>query len=74
MQENYCFNESELDTLDMVIKALETEPLTDTEQRIFLVAMGREKKVCKEVCEDGNEDLVAVCHSIKRKVKAILWK
>ena len=57
------------------IKALETEPLTDTEQRIFLAAMGREEKICKEVCADGDGiDLVAVCHNIERKVKKALWK
>ena len=60
--------------LGKVIKALEVEPLTDTEQRIFLAAMIKEEKVCKEVCADGDGvDLVAVCHSIKRKVKKALW-
>ena len=60
--------------LDMAIKTLETKPLTDTEQRIFLAAMGREKNVCKEVCTDSDGvDLVAVVHSIKRKVKTTLW-
>jgi hypothetical protein len=44
------------------------EPLTDKEQRIFLAAMKREEKVCKQV--DG---LVRVCHEIKRKVKGALW-
>lgn len=56
-------------------KALEREPLTDTEQRIFLAAMSREEKVCKEVCADGEgKDLVAVCHQIERKVKKALWE
>ena len=68
-------SESGEKALDMAIKALETEPLTDTEQRIFLTAMGKEENVCKEVCVDGGEiDLIAVCHSIKRKVKATLWE
>ena len=59
----------------MAFKALELEPLTDTEQRIFLAAMGREEKICKEVCADGDgKDLVEVCHSIERKVKKALWK
>ena len=61
--------------LDMVIKMLEAEPLTDIEQRIFLAAMGREKNVCAEVCADGDgTDLVVVCNRIERKVKNTLWK
>lgn len=60
--------------LNMVRDAMQTEPLTDTEQRIFLAAMSREEKVCKEVCADGEGiDLVAVCRSIERKVKRALW-
>jgi len=47
---------------------IQPEPLTDKEQRIFLAAMKREEKVCKQV--DG---LVRVCHEIKRKVKGALW-
>lgn len=57
------------------------EPLTDKEQRIFLAAMGREEKVCKQVddecrdCREPYEDsLVRVCHEIIRKVKATLWE
>lgn len=55
------------------------EPLTDKEQRIFLAAMGREEKVCKQVdeecCREPYEDsLVMVCHEIIRKVKATLWE
>lgn len=62
------------EALDMAIKTLEIEPFTDTDQRIFLAAMRREEKVCKEVCADGHgKDLVAVCHSIERKVKKALW-
>ena len=56
------------------------EPLTDKEQRIFLAAMGREEKVCKQVdeecrdCREAYEDsLVSVCHEITRKVKGALW-
>lgn len=49
--------------------------LTDIEKRIFLAAMTKEEKVCKEVCADGDGvDLVAVCHSIERKVKKTLWE
>ena len=57
------------------------EQLTDKEQRIFLAAMGREEKVCKQVdeecrdCREPYEDsLVWVCHEIMRKVKAALWE
>ena len=56
------------------------EPLTDKEQRIFLAAMSREEKVCKQVddecrdCREPYEDsLVSTCHEIARKVKGALW-
>lgn len=56
------------------------ESLTDKEQRIFLAAMGREEKVCKEVddewrdCREPYEDsLVHICNEIRRKVKGALW-
>ncbi len=56
------------------------EPLTDKEQRIFLAAMERERKVCKQVdeewrdCREPYEDsLVQVCNEIERKVKGALW-
>ena len=56
------------------------EPLTDNEQRIFLAAMLREEKVCRQVddenrtCRDQHEDsLVSICHGIIRKVKGALW-
>lgn len=56
------------------------EQLTDKEQRIFLAAMGREEKVCKQVdeecrdCREPYEDsLVSVCKEIRRKVKGALW-
>lgn len=62
------------------IKALQPEPLTDKEQRIFLAAMGKEEKVCKQVddecrdCREPYEDsLVKTCHEITRKVKGALW-
>lgn len=64
----------------MAIEALDREPLTDTEQRIFLAAMGREEKVCRKVDEkypdkEPYEDsLMSVCRSIKRKVKKALWE
>ena len=65
------------------IKALpsaQTDQLTDKEQRIFLAAMSREEKVCKQVdeecrnCREPYEDsLVHICHEIERKVKDALW-
>lgn len=74
------------DSKDTVVRVLEQlpsaqpEPLTDKEQRIFLAAMGREEKVCKEVddewrdCREPYEDsLVHVCKEIRRKVKGALW-
>lgn len=54
------------------------ETLTDKEQRIFLAAMGREEKVCRQVddecgdCRDS-DSLVRTCHEITRKVKGTLW-
>lgn len=68
------------EALDMAIKALDIELLTDTEQRIFLIAMDRERKVCRMVDDtydtnpyDSNIPLVQVCNSIIRKVKKI-WE
>jgi hypothetical protein len=63
------------------VPSAQPEQLTDKEQRIFLAAMGREEKVCKQVdeecrdCREPYEDsLVRVCHEIIRKVKAALWE
>ena len=51
--------------------------LTDKEQRIFLAAMEREEKICKEIDEEWQEayeeSLVEVCREIERKVKKALW-
>lgn len=67
--------EDVLQAYDMAIAALIQEPLTDKEQRIFLAAMTKEEKVCKEVCSDGDGvDLVKVCHEIERKVKKALFE
>jgi hypothetical protein len=62
------------------LPSAQPEPLTDKEQRIFLAAMGREEKVCKQVddecrdCREPYEDsLVRTCHEIIRKVKGALW-
>ena len=58
-----------------------SEPLTNKEQRIFLAAMERERKVCKQVdkewrdCREPYEDsLVMICNEIERKVKGALWE
>ena len=62
------------------LPSAQPDPLTDKEQRIFLAAMGREEKVCKQVdaecrdCREPYEDsLVSTCHEITRKVKGALW-
>lgn len=64
----------------VLMPSVQIEPLTDKEQRIFLAAMGREEKVCKQVdeecrdCREPYEDsLVRTCHEIIRKVKGALW-
>ena len=82
LKRNYpssCF-EDLCKAVDIAIKvlAVQPEPLIDKEQRIFLAAMGREEKVCKQVdeecCREPYEDnLVRVCHEIIRKVKGALW-
>lgn len=62
------------------LPSAQPDQLTDKEQRIFLAAMGREEKVCKQVddecrnCREPYEDsLVRTCHEITRKVKGALW-
>lgn len=80
LRKSAVMRDGDVVALDMAIKALKQEPLTDKEQRIFLAAMGREEKVCKDVdeehpCREPYEDtLVSVCKSIKRKVKKALWE
>lgn len=54
------------------------EPLTDKEQRIFLAAIERERKICKEVDDQYMHEpyevlLTKVCSEIERKVKKALW-
>ena len=54
------------------------EPLDDKEQRIFLAAMERERKICKEVDDQYIHEpyevlLTKVCSEIERKVKKVLW-
>lgn len=66
------------------LSSAQYEPLTDIEQRIFLAAIGREEKVCKEVDAEWTSEsywtskpyeisLVSVCKEIERKVKKALW-
>lgn len=64
----------------MAFASAQPEPLTDKEQRIFLVAMAREENVCEEVDreygyvrEPYEDTLVQVCKEIRRKVKDTLW-
>lgn len=60
------------------LPSVQPEPLTDKEQRIFLMAMEREEKVCEDV--DRNyvgkpyeDSLMRACKEIRRKVKSALW-
>ena len=70
-----------IDRLKIAIGRLpsaQPEPLTDKEQRIFLAAMERERKVCKQVDDQYIHEpyetlLTKVCDEIKRKVKKVLW-
>ena len=75
---NHCFyaDEEVLDAVKVTLNELSSlKPLTDKEQRIFLKAMSRERKVCREVDEqcEGDISLVKVCDEIERKVKGALW-
>ena len=77
--EKWCAMQEAKMTIENMPSA-QPESLTDKEQRIFLAAMGREEKVCKQVdeecrdCREPYEDsLVRVCHEIARKVKGALW-
>ena len=77
-RQNWCMSGQEVEDLINSIPSVSPEPLTDKEQRIFLAAMGREEKVCKEVDEEMTREpyedsLVRVCREIERKVKAALW-
>ena len=87
LDKNHILGRGDLnEVLDHIVDRLEKlpsaqpEPLTDKEQRIFLSAMEREDKVCKQVdkecrdCREPYEDsLVSVCREITRKVKGALW-
>lgn len=53
--------------------------LTDTEQRIFLAAMERERNICEQFDADKVDDgtckmLVPVVNSIEKKVKKALFE
>ena len=67
------------EAIRMLTKIPGAEPLTDPEERIFLAAIERERKVCEEVDRkystgDPNEQrLEETCRSIKRKVRSALW-
>jgi hypothetical protein len=72
------FDNEDNEAIDLAIKALDIELLTDTEQRIFLKAMSREREICQKVDnqfldDDSTVSLVKVCNSIERKVKKI-WE
>ena len=73
-------SESRAKIIASYIPSAEPSPFTDREKRIFLAAMGREEKVCKQVddecrdCREPYEDtLVSICREITRKVKGALW-
>ena len=57
----------------MRFPSTQPEPLTDKEQRIFLAAMRRERKVCTYAHEPCEVPLTKVCDEIVRKVKGALW-
>ena len=78
--ESYTNGLTDAYNLILQLPSAQPEQLTDKEQRIFLAAMGREEKVCKQVddecrdCREPYEDsLVRTCHEIIRKVKGALW-
>ena len=55
------------------LPSAQPETLTDKEQRIFLAAMRRERKVCTYAHEPCEVPLTKVCDEIVRKVKGALW-
>ena len=70
-----CEHDTDLiEALEMAIKVLEVEPLTDAEQRLFLSAMVKEENVCRKAYVGNGVDLLNACYNIERKVKATLWK
>lgn len=76
--EDTTFTKNEILRRLSELPSAQAEQLTDKEQRIFLAAMGREEKVCKEVDrnyvrEPYEDSLMQVCKEIRRKVKGALW-
>ena len=79
--DNILFRFWQMGWLDKLeLPSAQPEPLTDREQRLFLSAMTREEKVCKQVDDDFrycrepyDEPLVRACKEIVRKVKGSLW-
>lgn len=79
--ETTCYTKLMRDSAKLLeLPSTKPAPLTDKEKRIFLSAMGREEKVCKQVdedyrdCREPYEDtLVSICREIVRKVKGTLW-
>ena len=57
-------------------KEVAMQILNDTEHRIFLSAIQREKKICEELDElpDNGTKLLPVCRSIERKVNDAIPK
>lgn len=57
--------------------SVQPEQLTDSEKRIFLSAMGKEKRYCRKIDEEyknsHKNSLVRICREIERKVKGALW-
>ncbi len=73
-------NDDEFHAIKMAREALAniSDPLNDSEQRIFLAAMKREEIICKGVDEEYKElsdgiALVPICKEVERKVKKALW-
>lgn len=66
-----------IQALQMAVKVLR-QTFTDSEERIFLAAMGRETNICRKLDdEDTNSEkrfLLNICDSIVRKVKETLWE
>ena len=56
------------------LPSAQPEPLTDSEKRLFLAAITRERQICKEIDDQFDEhELVPACKEIERKVKGALW-
>ena len=77
----YCcitLNDVNIDEKAHDCPLVDIEPLTDSEQRIFLSAMSREMSICKQIDNDKVDDstvkkLVPIVNTIERKIKKVLW-